>query len=174
MANLKENIVWEHVFDNCSQANVVFSYREFFNKELTLPDGNCFFRAVSTFLYDTQNGWIEVKNMCREFAETNWDELPGVHQYFQDPEHYARESKREGYWGGSVEAEILSKLLKLTVIFWKCEDDVWVTQGIRWGDGNYLTAINLLHIQFDHFDFLVPINVTQEPPKSGSHHHHHH
>ncbi|AMT75383.1 RNA-dependent RNA polymerase [Bandia virus] len=166
MATILDSLSWDEVYEGYSQANTVFSYREFFEKKQTLPDGNCFFRAVSAFLYDTQNGWNEVKSICREYAKAKWDTLIDLPTRYQNPDHYCRDQLPDGYWGGSVEAEILSKALNISIVFWRCDDDVWVTNACKWGQGDFRTSINLLHLRQDHFDYLVPVDKSANLPEN--------
>ncbi|ARF07704.1 polymerase [Pacific coast tick nairovirus] len=88
-------------------------------------DGNCFFYSV---ILHSALGDLTVdllKGIIKNYARHWWDTLIEAPRFYEDAEDYARELELDGYWGGSVEAEILNHAYGMPVLFWYSEN--WET-----------------------------------------------
>nr|WEQ92522.1 RNA-dependent RNA polymerase [Issyk-Kul virus] len=153
MARVLENIAWEQVTQEFSTAVCNFPIEEVFNIDPMLPDGRCFFRAMAKFMFNSSDEWLIVKRACIEYSRQHWNRFLVYTRLYPSSADYERDIMRDDYWGGSLEAEVLSDLYNLTIHFWVTDDHQWIHHVQRWKNNAPHMSINLLFNQ-NHFDLL--------------------
>nr|WAK75202.1 MAG: RNA-dependent RNA polymerase [Nairoviridae sp.] len=95
-------------------------------------DGDCFFHCVSLHLSGGKMSVQQVKNIILSYALRNWEELGEPKTFYGTSAEYAREFSSPGYWGGSVEAEILNRAYGMPILIWSSEDVLHSTRVRFW------------------------------------------
>ncbi|ALD84352.1 RNA-dependent RNA polymerase [Keterah virus] len=161
MARVLENIAWEQVTQEFSTAVCGFPILGAFTIDPMQPDGRCFFRAMAKFMFNSSDEWLIVKRACIEYARQHWNKFLVFTRLYQTPADYERDIMRDDYWGGSLEAEVLSDLYNLTIHFWVTNDHQWIHHVQRWKNNAPHMSINLLFNQ-NHFDLLNLIGFNED------------
>lgn len=152
----RPELTWEHRINNLFVASIVMPVDESF-KVVRMPgDGKCFFYSVSHNMFGTIQGHTRVKWMVRDFAEKHWDLLTEAKEFYRSREEYIRDLNRETYWGGSIEAEILSLRTNQPIIIWRAEDGYTITSASMWRGDSGKGEINLIQSHNNHFDAAYP------------------
>nr|QNS29864.1 RNA-dependent RNA polymerase [Kasokero virus] len=153
---LSGQLVWEELYEG-SYSNVnKFQFNNYFDVDEMPGDGTCFFSSVSKYIFNTTEMWKTVKSTCANYARAHWQEVMEMDRRYQSPEAYIEDLMNDQYWGGSVEAEILSKALNMTIHIWVSGDGVWVNNARRWGAEQIHASLNLIHVHGGHFNLLLP------------------
>ncbi|BAP90965.1 RNA-dependent RNA polymerase [Leopards Hill virus] len=150
------DLVWEELYEG-SYSNVnKFQFNNFFDVDEMPGDGTCFFSSVSKYIFNTTELWQTVKSTCANYARAHWKEVMEMDRQYAEADAYISDLMRDQYWGGSIEAEILSKALNMTIYIWVSGDGVWVSNARRWGGEPIQTSLNLIHVHGGHFNLLLP------------------
>nr|6DX5_A Chain A, RNA-dependent RNA polymerase [Farallon virus]6DX5_B Chain B, RNA-dependent RNA polymerase [Farallon virus] len=202
-----EDINWQLFGPNLYTSMVKIAIPDFFERIRVKGDGNCFFRAFAYLFFDTEEMWDTVKGTALGYARQHWSEChgaKGVYNYRAENEIksekalyssvlrgnatenvtrrgldlYLEDATKEGYWGGTDEAEMLASALNVTIVIWNVNTDMKVLDVQKFGTDSVPRAFNIVRCGA-HFDALKLINqhgteAATVSTKSGSHHHHHH
>nr|WAK75151.1 MAG: RNA-dependent RNA polymerase [Nairoviridae sp.] len=126
-------------------------------------DGKCFFHCMAKQLPGVSID--RLKGIITSYALRNWPDLREAGLFYGTPSEYERELNREGYWGGTTEAEIINQAFGVPVVIWITEDGHHTSAVKIWtrkhGD---LQEIHLLHTGA-HFKNLYPRPRPESPPK---------
>nr|YP_010839829.1 RNA-dependent RNA polymerase [Punta Salinas virus]AMT75410.1 RNA-dependent RNA polymerase [Punta Salinas virus] len=177
-----EDINWQHIGPNLYTALVKFAIPEFFERIRVKGDGNCFFRSFAYLFFDSEEMWPAVKNTALGYARQHWAECYGARGLYENraieeqktmrasysavvkgnvqerstergKELYLEEASKDGYWGGTDEAEMLAKALNLTIIIWNVNSDLKVLDVQKFGPHTVERAFNIVKTGA-HFDAL--------------------
>nr|WFD55805.1 MAG: RNA-dependent RNA polymerase [Henan tick virus] len=135
-------------------ADLVVNLLSTFEMTDVAADGDCFFHCVSLHLSGGRMPVKQVKNIILSFALRNWDELYEAKLFYDTKERYAQELGQVGYWGGSVEAEILNRAYGMPILIWSSDDFVH-SNHVRFWVRRYegTSELNLVH-SGTHFQYL--------------------
>nr|6DX2_A Chain A, RNA-dependent RNA polymerase [Orthonairovirus khani]6DX2_B Chain B, RNA-dependent RNA polymerase [Orthonairovirus khani] len=170
-----DDINWQPNIEGVYNSEQRFNLNDYFTSEKVPGDGNCFFYSVSFLLFESLSEWRSIKNTIASFAAANWGQCVQAKLNYANSSDYRADMLRNYYWGGSVEAEILSKALNITIILWEADVSENVVTATKYGPGLVSTALNLKLCQ-GHIEPLQLMKLVDQDVlrKSGSHHHHHH
>ncbi|AMT75374.1 RNA-dependent RNA polymerase [Abu Mina virus] len=154
-----DDLNWELNHTGAYYCGTRFNLKEFFDIEAVPGDGNCLFYSVSYLLFDTLSEWRSLKNTIATFALTNWSECSLAQIDYKSSHEYISDLDKTHYWGGTVEAEIISKALKSTVIIWCADVLDNVTDAFKYGAEPVSRSINL-RLANAHFS---PLKLTPLP-----------
>ena len=112
-------------------------------------DGNCFFRAISYYMHNTEkyhNNYRELAyQMClnsrEEIKNYFWSEKEDELEREQDLENkvdeYLRELKKDGTWATDYEINKIALCLEANIICYKEENEKYNISGIYFCSNNY-------------------------------------
>nr|QRR19152.1 RdRp [Sulina virus] len=165
-----QGITWEHRINNLFVTSIVLPVDETFKVVRTPGDGKCFFYSVSQVLFGTIQGHKRVKEMIKDYALKHWNLLTEAKVFYKDASAYVADLQRDGYWGGSVEAEILSMRNNQPIIIWHAKDGYTITSASMWRGDRGKEEINLIQSYSNHFDAAYPPELKERdpPPKAAS------
>ncbi|URZ29345.1 RNA-dependent RNA polymerase [Pangolin orthonairovirus] len=146
-------------------AEVATNLLSLFNVIDVPADGDCFFQCVSLHLTRGRISVSQIKSIILSYALKNWDSLYEAKLFYGTKENYAQELNSPGYWGGSVEAEILNKAYGMPILIWATEDFVHSSHVRFWNrkhEGNQ--ELNMAH-SGTHFQLLQLKNAEAQVPK---------
>eukprot|EP01117_Protostelium_nocturnum_P005436 TRINITY_DN1970_c0_g1_i1.p1 TRINITY_DN1970_c0_g1~~TRINITY_DN1970_c0_g1_i1.p1 ORF type:complete len:348 (-),score=102.04 TRINITY_DN1970_c0_g1_i1:21-1064(-) len=126
-------------------------------KRIEMPkDGSCMFRAFSHVLYQSQRYHYELRLECVNYISRHRNEFePFIESYGFNTEDYLNQMSKAVQWGGNIEVQALSMLLKRNVKIYsfKYEEPNIVDNGFCESP-----PVQLWHSHGEHFDALM----TQE------------
>ncbi|YP_010229102.1 RNA-dependent RNA polymerase [Farallon virus] len=181
-----EDINWQLFGPNLYTSMVKIAIPDFFERIRVKGDGNCFFRAFAYLFFDTEEMWDTVKGTALGYARQHWSEChgaKGVYNYRAENEIksekalyssvlrgnatenvtrrgldlYLEDATKEGYWGGTDEAEMLASALNVTIVIWNVNTDMKVLDVQKFGTDSVPRAFNIVRCGA-HFDALKLIN----------------
>nr|UYL95367.1 MAG: RNA-dependent RNA-polymerase [Linzhi Nairo tick virus 1] len=119
-------------------------------------DGGCFFYCLSLHYFGHASKALEIKAMIAKLAKENWDALEEPKAMYASVHAYLAELATPGYWGGSVECEIINVGTGAPVVVWETEDWISAVRARIWpriseGESEINLAMNV-----NHFRYLEP------------------
>nr|UKM35729.1 RNA-directed RNA polymerase [Great Saltee virus] len=175
-----DDIVWQPLIPGVFTSWTRVCVHDFFNIGKVRGDGNCFFRSFALLFFGTEDQWKTVKNTSTNYARTNWSECTMAKDEYNTRARrtkrsysevvanedaptatnqeglalYLDEASKDGYWGGNIEAQMLSKALNISIIVWTVNNDYKVVNVERYGNKPVSASFNLMLVD-GHFDALT-------------------
>lgn len=166
LTNISDGLLRESVdLAGSYKTETVINLESTFDIQNVPADGDCFFHCISLHLTEGRMPPTQVKNIILSYALRNWDDLIEAKLFYGDKAAYINDFQSRGYWGGSLEAEVLNKAFGMPIVFWLSEDLVWSTGTRFWTrkfDGQ--SELNLV-LSGRHFQYLTPKGVPSREPK---------
>ncbi|AMT75422.1 L [Sapphire II virus] len=159
-----DDMYWDELSENFYVCRCRFPFRDYFEEEEVPGDGNCFFYAISYLLFGNLKEWRAVKSTVERWSSANWTECREARHSYNSSAEYRAALMQSGYWGGSVEADILSRALNTTIILWTVDISGRVEIAYKYGKSNVSTSLNL-KLYKGHFNALVPVQHIEGPAK---------
>lgn len=136
-----------------------------------LGDGNCLFRAVSTFLSKNQDTHQNLRIKAVEYIDKNWNELSLYVQNnsFHGKKDYCNKMLQSGCFGTSLECLALAETYKINFLVYfqpqnlKIDNVIHLSKSspyLQLNKNLYKTSINLLFSgksDSGHFNLLIPL-----------------
>ena len=171
----------ENIISNINSEfkNIVYDSNGFIEKDQAdiveiLGDGNCLYRAISYFLFNTQAYYNEIKDLVIEWIENNYDIFLN---FFGDDdsknlkkEILAKEeleyTKKKDSWGGDIQINILCIILKLTIAVYYESNGKYLRYFLfNLPNIEHEEIIILLYINNRHYNLIYPKRNNQKNKK---------
>lgn len=109
------------------------------------------FRAISKALYETQSKHLEIRKNCVAFIKENRDDFePFIMGHGLNCDTYLELMEKENEWGGSIEMQAMSRLMKLNFAIYAFANDK-----PSFVDNGFTKEINLWYSHGNHYDLLL-------------------
>ena len=119
------------------------------NKIEITQDGNCFYRCISEFLYDTEDKYNLIRMAIYTYAISNINEItqfqPTVEikrNRFIDTKTYIINMNQNKFWAGDIEMNIACYIFGISIILYKSITNEFIFEDYH----EYIYAINLSEI----------------------------
>ncbi|AMT75434.1 RNA-dependent RNA polymerase [Tunis virus] len=157
-----DQLNWELNHGGVYHSGLRFNLKEFFDIHNVPGDGNCLFYSLSYLMFDTLAEWRSLKTTIANFALTSWNQCTLAKLDYKTPQEYVADLNRNYYWGGTIEAEIVSLALNTTVVLW-CTDVLDnVVDAFKYGQEPVSRALNL-RLSNAHVSPLKVTPIQSEP-----------
>ncbi|WAX23731.1 MAG: RNA-directed RNA polymerase [Cencurut virus] len=163
-ADILDGLNWEHLVESHYRTDAVLDTQAFFHVNREKGDGNCFFRSLSRLQTGSPDNHLQFRLAIPEASDLYFEEEPEVRGLGLNKKEYLNKIVLEGEWAGSLEASLLSKYYKITIIIWCTDESGKIEYGLKFGDLKPTESANLLMSGRSHFDSLV---VRRNPGKGG-------
>ena len=142
-----------------------------------IGDGNCFFRALSYFLYGTQDHHLKVRNDIVQFISnhrTHFSALVINPQGEETIEHHIQNMKKPTFWASQVEIQAAADLYGVPLYIYTQTPDkttyYWLHYTQRMQCPSFIKHrhLELAHPASRHFDCIVDTTTSQPcliPPR---------
>nr|WAK75162.1 MAG: RNA-dependent RNA polymerase [Huangpi Tick Virus 1] len=136
------------------EVEIVVNLKQSFRLHNVPSDGDCFFRCAALHLLKSEAEVSRMKNIILSYALNNWDSLPELREYYSESAEYIRDFNSPGYWGGSIEAEIINHAFGVPVVLWHTSDWTMTVAAKFWlRRHGPEPELNLVY-QGSHFQYL--------------------
>nr|APG38033.1 RNA-dependent RNA polymerase [Orthonairovirus haemorrhagiae] len=147
---------WTQVIAGQYVSNPRFNISDYFEIVRQPGDGNCFYHSIAelTMPNKTDHSYHNIKRLTELAARKYYQEEPEARLVGLSLEDYLKRMLSDNEWGSTLEASMLAKEMGITIIIWTVAASDEVEAGMKFGDGDVFTAVNLLHSGQTHFDAL--------------------
>ena len=117
--NLENYTINIYIYKITNNKNIIS--KNYFENIKIFPDGNCFYRSLSKFLWDTENYHINIRNIIYNYALINKNTLDLENKVIENngstfsAELYLNKIQIPGIYAGELEIHLASLIFNISI-----------------------------------------------------------